>query len=311
MKLKSICLATVGMVLLGVWAAGCGGPGGSASSGSSQPLVVGGGELPSLGGYIPPLDPEVPGLDENRLKVPFPKGWTSPPRTGQVLVWFKESKQHDYPQILVTVEEFESVMNVDASTVSEFVQALSAHLHKKNPNVKIPVSAICVGDRYGALYRRLARTKSQFTETELERLVIETVVDGRKYAFELRSYPGHAEKYAPYLYAVFSGTKFLKTSAGQAAAPSQEKPTPPETPSEEPTTKPEPSPEKGKPEPGPKEPPTKPEPPPEKPKAEAKPTPEVKEPPATKPAEEKPEPKSEPAEKPKKKKKSFDFDIVE
>ncbi|HPP52849.1 MAG TPA: hypothetical protein PK777_07865 [Thermoguttaceae bacterium] len=235
----------------------------------------------------------------------FPKGWLTPPRMGQVLVWFKESKKYDYPQILVTAEDFEEVMNVTASTAAEFVRALSTRLRKKIPDLQ--VAPIRVGDRYGALYRRVGRVKSDFIETEIERLVIETVVEGRKYTFELRTYPGHTEKYAPYLYTVFSGTKFLKPGAPSAEKP-PEKPTT-ETPPEQPPAKPETHPEKPKTEPAPAEPPAKPaEPPPEKPKPKETSKPEPKQPPQTKPPEEKP--KSEPAEKPKKKKKG-EFEIIE
>jgi len=274
--------------------------------GGAKALTIDPGELPVLGGYVPPLDSQVLGLDENRLKVPYPKGWVPGPRMGKAIVWFKESKQHDYPQILVSAEDFDAVMNVTASTVSEFVRVLSSQLRKKNPDLQ--AASIRLGDRYGALYRRLGRVKSEFSETEVERLVLETVVEGRKYAFELRTYPGHAEKYAPYLYAVFSGTKFLK-SGGPAEGKPLEKANL-ETPSEKPTPKSETQPESPKTQPTPEKPPSKPEPAPEKPKSEEKPQPQPKPTPETKPPEEKPQPKSEPAEKPKKKKK-LDFDIVE
>ncbi|MCS7305296.1 MAG: hypothetical protein NZ602_09350, partial [Thermoguttaceae bacterium] len=203
------------------------------------------------------------------------------------------------PQILVTAEDFEQLINVTSATVSQFARLLASNLRKRNPDIE--VVPIRVGDRYGALYRRLGRAKRDFTEIDLESLIIETVVDGRKYAFELRTYPGHVEKYMNDLYAVFLMAKFLKSTTPSQQQPSEKPvpPTPPETPQPEPSAKPSPP-----------ETPSTPEPPPEKPKPKETPTPAPKQPPQTKPAEEKPRPKSEPAEKPKKKK-PIDFEIIE
>jgi len=292
-----ILVATV-VGFFGLCGGGCGqsGPSSSPDSPASKLVTISRADLSQveLGPYFPSEDPQIPGLDENRLKVAGPKGWQVAPRTGKVLVWFKKSPQYDYPQILVTAEDFEQIMNVTGATASKFAQVLTGTFRQKNLDVE--VRPIRVGDRYGAVYRRLGRAKRDFTEIDLESLIIETVVDGRKYIFELRTYPGHVEKYLHDLYAVFLMAKFLKGDA-----PSEQKPPA------------EPSPETP-----PAEPPAKPETPPEKPKAEPppkpEPSPEPKPTPKAPPPEEKPPSKTEPAEKPPekpKKKKPLDFDIIE
>jgi len=307
---RFVLVAIVG----GVFGWALGGCGQSDRTGSSSGpkdaklVTITRGELSKveLGPYFPSDDPQIPGLDENRLKVAGPKGWQVGPRTGKALVWFKQSLQYDYPQILVTAEDFEQIMEVTSATASKFAQVLASNLRKKIPDVE--VVPIRVGDRYGAMYRRMGPVKREFTEIDLESLIIETVVDGRKYAFELRTYPGQTEKYVHDLYAVFLMAKFLK-----GGGPSEQKPPAEPTP-ETPPAKPEIPPEKPKTEPTPEKPPSKPEPPSEKPKSEEKSSPEPKQPPKAKPPEEKPPSKPEPAEKPPekpKKKKPLDFDIIE
>ncbi len=313
--------ATLLVVLVG-WVGGCGDSGQNGSS-TTKPdgklVTVTRGELSEvkLGPYFPSDDPQIPGLDDNRVKVAGPKGWQvgSNPGKAKLLVWFKQSAQYDYPQILVTAEDFEQIMNVSKETVSKFAHLLASSLRKKNLDVE--VVPIRVGDRYGAMYRRLGRAKRDFTEIDLESLIVETVVDGRKYAFELRTYPGHVEKYLHELYAVFLMAKFLKggepseqppPETPRQEPPPEQPPAKPETPSEKPKTQPGPSEPPAK--PAPPEKTTKPEPPPEKPQPKQPSPPEPKQPPETKPPEGKPQPKPEPPEKPKKKK-PIDFEIVE
>lgn len=264
---------------------GCGEGGSSGGSSGPKGLAVDVATLPALGPYVPGLDKEIPGLDEDRLKVAPPKGWVIPPRKGQVVVWFKESAANDYPQIAVTAEDFDAVMNVTRETAAEFAKALSAEFRRKDPDTKTRATPIHIGDFHGASYRRYARVTSDFRVVELERLVVETVVEGRKYAFEVRAYPGEVQKYADALYAVARGAKFLKRGAGEAPKPAEK---PEEKPEAKPAEKPDVKPE-------------------EKPEAKPAEKPDVK--PEEKP-QPKPEEKPKPAEKPKpKKKKSGEFEI--
>lgn len=296
-------LLTIGLGLLWVATGGCGQSapqGGSGGKNLSGMIVLDPAELPVLGGYEPPLGPQIPGLDNNRVKVPYPKGWRVGPQMNKVVVWFKESLKYDYPQILVTAEDFEQVLNVTESTISKFVHIITHRLRAKNPQIQ--VRPVRVGNRYGALYARRGMVRREFLQTELECQIIETVVDGRKYSFELRTYPGHAEKYAPYLYSVFAGTKFLTAAAGEET--SGEKP-----PAEQPPPKPEPPTEKPKTKPSPTQSPAQPA-PAEKPSPKETAPPEAKQPPKPKPSEQQPPAKSQPPQKPKKKT-PFDFDIIE
>lgn len=271
-----LCLVALPLVLL----AGCGpaaeGPGASSSS-SASGLTVAVNTLPKLGPYVPALDKEIPGLDDNRLKVAPPKGWEVPSRTEQAIIWFKGSPKDDYPQIKVTAGDFETVLNVTQDTADQFAKAIAAELQKSG-GAKKTVTPIHIGDFHGASYRGFGKIKTQFKDVDVERLIVETVVDGRKYAFELRSYEGDMEKYSPQLYAVVHGAKFRRGGSGETASTEKPAAKPETKPEEKPETKPE---EKPKPE-------TKPE---EKPETK----PELK--PETKP-EEKPKPVEKPVAKP-------------
>jgi len=178
-------------------------------------------ELPKLGDALPPLD-------EARVIVAPPEGWYLPSRSSEWIVRFSASKRTSYPTIILTAEDYEPVFNVSRESIDKFAQQLATAMEEKGDASKLAegISPLQAGQRWGATYRRRAKVKN----TIVDRVFFETVVDGRKYSFELRCLKGDAKKYRPHLLAVVAGTEFLK--AEEPAAPQ-------EGPSEEPETVPE------------------------------------------------------------------------
>jgi len=178
-------------------------------------------ELPELGDAPPPLD-------EGRVVVAPPEDWYLPSRSSEWIVRFSASKRTSYPTIILTAEDYEPVFNVSRESIDKFAQQLATAIEEKGDASKLAdgISPLQAGQRWGATYRRRAKVKN----TIVDRVFFETVVDGRKYSFELRCLKGDAKKYRPHLLAVVAGTEFLK--AEEPAAPQ-------EGPSEEPETVPE------------------------------------------------------------------------
>ncbi len=230
----------------------CGCGSGDSGSESSDPAVVSidVDALPALDGYIPALGDEIPGLDGDRIKVAPPKDWHVPLKSGSVVVWFKKTQKDNYPQIAVRASDFESVLDVNEENLGAFADAIRESLRKKGSKSAKKVKPIRIGEFLGATYSQKVPVKSEFKEIILDRVIVETVVDGRKYLFELRAREGEARKHVDALYAVAWGARFLREGAVQAAP--AEAPPEPEEPAESPKAEPEPEPEeKAAPEPEP------------------------------------------------------------
>ena len=201
---------------------GCGDAQQAAPQSSSTGVVVDTKDLPDLGPGIGPLD-------EGRIEVAPPQGWYVPSRSSKFVIRFQADQASTYPTIIVTAEDFEQVLEVSEKNVGDFVKAL------KKAGAAKQVAPIKIGSFAGATYRRKGKAKYDFKTITVDRLFVDTVIDGRKYSVELRTRTGSAEQYAPYLYAVATGIKLLE-------APGQEGPG--ETPKPKPEEKPEAKPEK-------------------------------------------------------------------
>jgi len=170
--------------------------------------------LPKLGEYLMPLD-------DGRVEIAPPAGWVTPPRKSEFLVWFKKSNQETYPCILVTVEDHDGIANVTPKNVEAFVKELAEGFKADGATAKLArsITPVKIGSFAGAAYRRRGKVKQDFKTIVLDRLIVETAADGRKYRFELRVRDGAVDKYQPYVLAVASGTKYLKADRGQPAPP--------------------------------------------------------------------------------------------
>ena len=246
-RLCGLCL----MVPLGL-VSGCREAPEASSRSQGEKVVVDTKGLPKLGPYIGPLD-------EGRVEVAPPRGWHVPGRRSEFLIRFQTNQTSTYPTIIVKAEDCEEVLDVSKKNAAEFVRALKEAGADKN------VAPIQIGSFAGATHRRKNKVDYDFKEITVDQLFVETVIAGRKYAFELRTREGTVEQYAPHLYAVARGIKPLKAPGREAPSETVEKPKP----KTEPKPKPEPKPEaKPKPEPKPE---VKPEKPKKKPKRKKEP----------------------------------------
>lgn len=169
--------------------------------------------LPSLGDYLPPLD-------DGRLEFAAPKGWHFPPRSSKCVVRAQKSATEEYPSVVLTAEDYdgEGIDTVSMKNVETFAGKVAAAAKKDKSAVK-PVE---IGRCVGVVYTKRAKVRQPVTRI-LDLLLLETVVDGRKYRFELRSEEGSREKDQPYLYAVAEGIRFAGTGLEVQAEQKQPK----------------------------------------------------------------------------------------
>lgn len=189
---------------LAAWAAlvmtlpGCGsssgGSAGSAKSAAATKAAPKTPALPKLGEYLPPLD-------ENRVEIAPPAGWQVPPRDSRWLAHFQEKTSSKYPAIIVTAADYGSDFTVTGKNANEFAKKVA---EEQDLSTVKPVE---IGRFVGAIYRTRAKQKTGISVV-LDRLFLETVVNGRKYIVELRTRDGSLLEYQPYLYAVAAGMKF-------------------------------------------------------------------------------------------------------
>lgn len=255
--------------------AGCGGS--SKSDSQAGVTKVERSELVGVGDYLPPMD-------GGRVEMAPPEGWTMAPRGSKFLARFIPDADTDYPTILVTADDGDGVTNA----TSENLKKLAAEV-KAAESVK-QAKPITIGDKFhGVLYRKVNREKDSVNKV-IDRLMVATVVDGRRYTVELRARSEASQREnQKYLFSVAYGLRFAKEGGEPVAAAA--------VPAEEPKADAKPA--------AKSEPKAEPKPEAKAAKPEAKPAPEAKpepkEEPKAEPKEEpKPEPKKEP-EKPKKK----------
>lgn len=149
----------------------------------------------------------MPGLDNGRLEVAPPAGWTLGSRSKGYLVRFRQSDRQQYPMILVTGKDYQSPRGISADNVDDFAQRI-----KKEESVYGTVEPIVVGRFVGVTYRKQGKDPRRVNQI-LERLLVVTVVDGRKYGVELRAREGRLDEARQSLFAVVNGIRFLKKPA--------------------------------------------------------------------------------------------------
>ncbi len=202
------CTAT--SVLLAV--AGCeqpaGDPGTPRSAAAPQTLRIDVKSLPKVGSPIAPID-------EGRLEVAPPGNWHVPPRDRRWLARFQADPGSPYPMIFVTAEDSDATFHVTRDNLDEFVAQVRKELLADADTQRLVagLQPVEVGSFRGTLYRRWGKSGTRV----MERWMLETVANGRRYTLELRSREGLADEYLPHLYAVASGMKFSKgKDAGSA-----------------------------------------------------------------------------------------------
>jgi hypothetical protein len=169
---------------------------------------------------LPPVGDPLPPLDGGRLQLAGPRGWVLPPRDKQWLVRFQTQPDVAYPSILVTGKDAIGIESLTAKNVRDFADrtqsALDDELRPQKQRLLKPVAPLRIGDRYWIEYARGAQAGG----TRLERLFLVTVVAGREYTIELRTYVGSLAKRRPEALAVAAKMKVLTANPpAEAGAP--------------------------------------------------------------------------------------------
>ena len=169
-------------------------------------------ELPKLADPLPPLD-------EGRVEVAGPEGWSLPARDSKWLARFQLQPGDPYPTIFVNQpQERPTQADVTPENAAEFARQVQARLKQElePQGLTVPeVKPLVIGDFAGAEYERQATVKSK--NLQLERLYLVTVQGGREYTIELHTLFGTLRQFRNYALAVAEGMK-IHTDAAAAAS---------------------------------------------------------------------------------------------
>lgn len=165
---------------------------------------------------LPPLGNPLPPLDQGRVtNLSPPKGWEPLPRDSKHLAKFAINKTNpnDLPRILVTVEDSADFTDdVTADNVVQFAEQRAGDASKKFVE---PPKALIIGDNAYARYVTQAKKASR----TVERQVLETVFDGRRYAITLEVFSEQLLKNRDLAYAVAAGVQFTASGAAATESP--------------------------------------------------------------------------------------------
>ncbi|MCS7238143.1 MAG: hypothetical protein NZ899_07735 [Thermoguttaceae bacterium] len=203
-------LGAVGWVIFAVMLPGCGGN--SASHSGSQ----------GKGEVLPALDSPLPPLDDGRIELAGPKGWYYPPRSARYVFRVQKSQNAGVPVIALTAEDVNEPATLTSETANAYIRQL-AERQKRDPK---SYRVLQLGGRSWIAYRSRGRQPGRVGEV-FDILALETVAAGRRYTLRLVCEAGTLGQWEPYLRAVASGIRFLKTeellaSKEGAAAPAPE-----------------------------------------------------------------------------------------
>jgi len=202
---------------------GCGDSAEQGGSGGDGIRKIAVAKLPKLG------DPLPQPLDGGRVTIAPPAGWEISSRDSRFLIRFQEDPHESYPTIVVKAEdESGSIRNVTRATVPDFAKQVAAEL-KESKSQKTVIEEFEAGSFVGVDYERRGQAKHDYKTIIVERLILETIVGGRRYSIDLRTRDQDLHKYRPHAFAVAAGMKFLK---GGRPAETPAEPAPAETPPE-------------------------------------------------------------------------------
>jgi len=202
---------------------GCGDSAKQGRSGGDGIRKIAVAKLPKLG------DPLPQPLDGGRVTIAPPAGWEISSRDSRFLVRFQEDPHESYPTIIVKADdESGSLRDVSRATVHDFAKQVASEL-KKSKSQKTVIEAFEAGSFVGVDYERRGQAKHDYKTIIVERLILETVVGGRRYSIDLRTRDQDLHKYRPHAFAVAAGMKFHE-GGGPAETPAE--PAPAETPPE-------------------------------------------------------------------------------
>lgn len=171
--------------------AGCGGTKGTKSAKS------GGGKADEA---APAIDPaSVINIDDGKVSVGSPSGWTRSPRSKDYLVRYQPGPKKSYPSIVVTGEDIDAAyQSITADNHEDFKDALVEDLagtytqNGKNTLLKKP-AMITVGPHKGVTWEAPGTAKFEGLKEPIVRNCIAIVVGGRLYRIETRAPKGKVD----------------------------------------------------------------------------------------------------------------------
>ncbi len=135
---------------------------------------------------LPPVGDPLPVVDDGRVQLRLPKGWSLLPRSKNYLIGGRLREDAKYPQVLLTAESAAGgPQRVTVDNVVEFTQATQREI-QQGVGVFEDAVPVQIGEFVGARYAKRGKSGDLL----LERMFLVTVVDGRKYLVELRALEG-------------------------------------------------------------------------------------------------------------------------
>ena len=181
-------------------------------------------QLPSLGDYFPPLD-------EGRLKLASPAGWSWASRREGYLarIFLEKPRRVRLPRIWVTVEDPANGATDQLTEQNLVAHARFVQSRLKGDGIKLveQVQPLVIGTTPCVRYVRATRFRVREEKSQsltAERQILETIQAGRRYTIDLQVHPGTVLRHRNEAYSMLAGMEFI--------APTDEEPTP-EPPQEE------------------------------------------------------------------------------
>ena len=178
-------------------------------------------------------------VDDGRIAVCGPTGWTRGPQSKDHLVKYIPSRKKTFPSIVVTAADApEGFADVEAATHRDFVAAIASGLAAtfskdgKSTLVKKP-AAVKLGPHFGVTWAAPATVKVDGVKESIDRSSYALVIGGRMYTVEVRAPKGKLDD---------AGRKTARAVAAALGPPQPDRPIEPEPmaePADSPDAKPD------------------------------------------------------------------------
>ena len=135
-------------------------------------------------------------VDDGKVEVCSPVGWTRGPQSKSYLVKYIPSRKKTYPSIVVMAADApEGIAEVDGGSQKDFVAAIAASLagtfskNGKSTLLKKPAAAR-LGPHFGATWAAPATINVDGVRETIDRSSYAVIIDGRMYTVEVRAPKG-------------------------------------------------------------------------------------------------------------------------
>jgi hypothetical protein len=169
-------------------------------------------------------------VDEERVEVCSPVGWTRGPQSKSYLVKYIPSRKKTYPSIVVMAADApEGIAEVDAGSQKDFVAAIAASLagtyskNGKSTLLKKPAAAR-LGPHFGTTWAAPATINVDGVKETIDRSSYAVIIGGRMYTVEVRAPKGKLDNDGRA--AARAVAAALAPPAGEEAAPAAEEAAP-------------------------------------------------------------------------------------